>query len=351
MKKLNFALAILVLFSSMPLYASFCTNCGKNMPDDANFCPACGTRANGAFQVTYPEEKQNTQSTTAANPNLSSDNQALADYNFINQIEEYMTRATSNVALNQCYELKRQNAAKLQAMNNNYLNFSTYRCKMHDLHIAKLNALENYLVARKNCDKGIDVARFKAQMNKELFVVDKMNEAIDMLLTGGNSLTNLNKVNELEKRVKKTTADYIVTSQYLTLGNVRIKRNEPIWIEDVSGASAKVYHMGSSIGDEPIYGYVSIYDLEKRSNWTTDPDFYYSAPTGNTVVVTPKVQPQHVSVFVWDGVYPYSRWRHRPPIWGPKPPLPPPPPPRPVYGPKPGRGPKPGHRPPPPPRP
>ena len=336
MRKLNYLLSVLILTSSMPALAVFCTNCGKNMPEDANFCSACGKAVNGAFQTAEPESKKAETTTTVgasistvvkADSELTSDNQALAEYNFINQIESYLAKSTSNVALSQCYELKRQNAGKLQKMNNDYLGFSLYRRKIHDLHIAKLEALENYLEARKNCDSGGDTAIYKAQMCKELFKVDKMNEAIDKLLTGGNSLVNLNKVEELEKRVKKTTANYIVTSQYLNLGNVRIKRNEPIWIEDVSGASAKVYHMGNGVGDEPASGLVSIYDLEKRSNWTVDSDFFYSAPAGTTVVVKPKVQPEHVSVFVWDGVYPYSRWHHRPICWpGPRH-MPPPPPP------------------------
>lgn len=329
MKRLNILLSALILTSSLPVLADFCTNCGKSMPNDANFCPSCGSASNGAFQSAEPEQvtsseasgEQTTiaQATAAAvDPNLAADNAALADYNFINKIEEYMAKATGNVAYSQCQELRRQNDAKLQNMNKNYLNFSIYRRKMHDLHIAKLDALDRYLEARKASERGSDVARFKAQMNKELFIIDKMNEAIDMLLTGGNTLVNLNKVEDIEKRVKKTTANYIVTSQYLTLGNVRVKRNEPIWIEDVSGASARVHHMGSSTGDEPASGYVSVYDLEKRSNWVADSAFFYSAPAGTTVVYTQPVRPQHVSVFVWDGVYPYSRWHHRP-IFGPPP--------------------------------
>lgn len=343
MKRLNILLSALILTSSLPVFAEFCSSCGKSMPDGANFCPGCGTASKGAFQTAEPEGTQtveNSQVTTTAqataaaiDPNLAADNASLADYNFINKIEEYMAKATGNIAYSQCQELRRQNDAKLQNMNNNYLNFSIYRRKIHDLHIAKLDALDRYLEARKNSERGNDVARHKAQMNKELFVIDKMNEAIDMLLTGGNTLVNLNKVEDIEKRVKKTTANYIVTSQYLTLGNVRVKKNEPIWIEDVSGASARVHHMGSSASDEPASGYVSVYDLEKRSNWVADSAFFYSAPAGTTVVYTQPVKPQHVSVFVWDGVYPYSRWHHRP-IFGP-------PPHGPHHGPHHGPGPRP----------
>lgn len=326
MKKLNILLSALVFASATPLLAGFCSNCGKNLPNEANFCPNCGHQASGAFQTAEPEgvgNLDNKEYVAPSDSKLETDNKALADYHFINRIEQYLTESTSNVALRQCQELKRQNAAKLQKMENDYMNFSIYRRKMHDLHMRKLQALENYLEARRAADRGGDIAQAKALMNKELFIIDKMNEAIDDLITGGNTLTNINKVENLEKRVKKTTANYVVTSSYLTLGNVRVRRNEPIWIEDVSGASAKVHHMGASVSGEPAVGFVSIYDLEKRTNWTADSDFFYSVPTGSTVVLTQPVRPEPtVNVVVWDGIYPYRRWHHFP-DWGP--PLPPPP--------------------------
>ena len=66
--------------------------------------------------------------------------------------------------------------------------------------------------------------------------------------------------------------------------------------------------------------YVSIYDLEKRSNWTADSDFFYSVPAGSTVVLTQPVRPEPtVNVVVWDGIYPYRRWHHFH-DWGPPPP-------------------------------
>ena len=361
MKKLSLLLSSLVLASSMPLYATFCINCGKSLPSAANFCPNCGTAASGAFQTAEPESiagsddytpnsinsivNTSNNNTISIDSRIAADNKSLSDYHFINKIEESMTQSTSNVALRQCQELKRQNAAKLQQMENEYMKYSIYRRKIHDLHLRKLQALENYLTARKDADRGVDVARARANMNKELFVVDKMNEAIDMLLSGGNTLTNINKVEDLEKRVKKTTAIYIVTSSYLTLGNIRIRRNEPIWIEDVSGANAKVLHMGIGISDEPASGYVSIYDLEKRTNWVSDSDFYYSSPTGSTVVLTQPARPEPtVNVVVWDGIYPYRRWHHFP-DFGPhyhnhkgKNPPPPPPPSAPTPGPRSPKG-------------
>ena len=334
MKKINFLLSALVLASSMPVYAAFCIKCGGSLPNEANFCPKCGTAVSGAFQSAEPENNTTSnsnavQDTSYIDSKIAEDNASLSDYHFINRIEAYINESTSNVALRQCQELKRQNAAKIQRMENEYMNYSIYRRKIHDLHIRKLQALENYLEARKEADRGSDVARAKAQMSKELFIIDKMNDAIDLLLTGGNTLSNINKVEDIEKRVKKTTANYVVTSSYLTLGNVRVRRNEPIWIEDVSGASAKVHHMGVGVSDEPAVGNVSIYDLEKRTNWTSDGDFFYSTPTGSTVVLTQPVRPEPtVNVVVWDGIYPYRRWRHFP-DWGPPPPHHPAPPPAP----------------------
>ena len=336
MKKINILLSAMVLASAIPSYAAFCVNCGTNLPSDANFCFSCGKPVSGAFETAEPVKKTDTATILKEKvisedksilshyeSGVAKDNESLADYNFINRIEAYFTESTSNVAFRQCQELKRQNAANIQRMENEYMSYSIYRRKIHDLHMEKLQILENYLEARREADRGNETARAKAKMNKELFKLDKINDAIDMLLTGGNTLTNINKIEDLQKRVKKTTADYVVTSSYLTLGNVRVRRNEPIWIEDVSGASARVHHMGTGAGDEPAVGYVSIYDLEKRTNWTSDGDFFYSVPTGSTVVLTQPVRPEPtVNVVVWDGIYPYRRWRHFP-DWGPPPPPPP----------------------------
>jgi hypothetical protein len=327
MRKISFLLSALILGSSFPLYAAYCSNCGKNLPKEANFCSNCGKAAAGVFQAVEPEKASSPSITDAYSsiPVIKSDIEALEDYHFINRIEEYLTLSTSNVALRHCQELKRQNAEKMQIMERDYMNYSIYRRKMHDLHMGKLQAMENYLDARIDVDKGVDVARAKAYMDKELFIIDKINEALDMLISGGNTLSNINKVENFEKRIKKTTANYVVTSSYLTLGNVRVKRDEPIWIEDVSGASARVHHMGQSLGDEPVVGNVSIYDLEKRSNWTSDSDFFYSTPTGSTVVLTQTVKTEpNINVVVWDDVYPYRRWRHHP-YWRETPPPPPPP--------------------------
>ncbi len=313
MKRINILLSAFIIAFATPSWAAFCTNCGTNISDNANFCSSCGT------PVSRNEESVEQVSTSAGTvyyaSSLEADNASLADYHFINRIEDLLSSSSSSSALRQCQELKRQNAGILQQLDSGYLNYSIYRRKIHDLHIEKLNALEEYLNAWRDSEYTSEKARNKAMMYKQAFIIDKMNEAIDMLLSGGNIASNINKVEDLQKRVKKTTVNYIVTSQYITLGNVRVNRNEPIWVEDVSGASAKVYHMGNSSSAEPANGYLSIYDLAKRSNWVSDSAFFYS--TGPVVTnlnnnqSTSSSSSSNLNIVVWNGVYPYRRWVYK----------------------------------------
>ena len=42
MRKISLLLSVMLLATTMPIYAAFCANCGKKVPQKANFCPNCG---------------------------------------------------------------------------------------------------------------------------------------------------------------------------------------------------------------------------------------------------------------------------------------------------------------------
>ena len=48
MKKLSILLSALILSSVVPLYASYCSHCGKKQPEAANFCSNCGHAVNNS---------------------------------------------------------------------------------------------------------------------------------------------------------------------------------------------------------------------------------------------------------------------------------------------------------------
>lgn len=60
MKKLFVLLSALILSSVVPLYASYCIHCGKNLQEAANFCSNCG-------HAVYKENNVNSCSNNSCN--------------------------------------------------------------------------------------------------------------------------------------------------------------------------------------------------------------------------------------------------------------------------------------------
>ncbi len=320
MKKTFLLSLILLLISVMPAFAVFCQNCGKQLPEAANFCPVCGKASSGAFQTAQPAEPVPAPVTPVApvpvSPpaSVTDDNSSLADYDFINQMELLLTNTGYGTAMRQSRELRQQNESRMARIEADYRYFGTYRRKLHDLHMRKQQAIESYLEAWKGTEYGSDRVRSLAEKDRALFVLSAVNEMIDALLTGGGSLASIARVEDMEKRLTRTTANYVITAPYLLVDNQRLNRGEPIWVIDVVSAEAKILHMGRGRGAQPICGWVSIYDLEKRSSWRSDPAFFYSNPTAvpaTTVIVEKQPEPPVKLVIFTGKRYPYRHDRGR----------------------------------------
>lgn len=324
MKKLISTLMLLLVVAVSPVLAAFCHKCGKNLPTDANFCPSCGVSVSGAF-VAAPDSTStastNTQIVTTGTTNRILDDSSLADYSYINDMEQLLTQTSYNASSRQIALIKSNNASKMTSMEANYLSFSPYRRKVHDLYVLKLRYIDEYLDAWKKGESSGDIGQAKALKNRASFCLNKVDEALDTVISEGGSLSSISKAEEIVDRVKRTTATYIVTSPYLIVSNQRLNRGEPIWIVDVNGAMVKIMHMGVGRSSEPIYGWVSIYDVERRTNWRSDPIFFYSAPVSSTIVLTqPAPRAETSAVFVFGDPF---WWHHRHHRHHPTPPPPP----------------------------
>ncbi len=311
-KSFSFAL-LLVIICISPVLAVFCHNCGKGLPDESNFCPWCGKPSATSFQTAQPEVAAPqpvvaTPVPTVKTIPVETFDSSLSSYEFVNQMEQLLTNSSYDVASRQARELRRQHELRMDQVAMNYKNFSIYQCKLHELHLQKFKALEAYLEAWRGTEFGPDTARAQAEKDKALFVLALVNEAIDTLLVGGGSLSSISEVEKLEDRLKRTSQNYTVTAPYLLVDNQRLNRGEPIWIIDVLSGSAKVLHMGRGRSSLPICGWVSVYDLEKRSNWRSDPVFFFSQAPATTVVYKSEPQPRVKVVIVGKKRYPY---RHR----------------------------------------
>lgn len=333
MKKILLILFLFCFTAGAPLLAAFCHHCGKQMPDVANFCPACGTAAAGSFESAPPAPLAQTvtvipgtqvvlsapvvvsQPTTIAVPvTIAAPVEvSLSDYDAANQLELLLANSNYDVASREALKLKRQHNQCMNSISHRYSGYGSYQRRMHDLHVQKFDILEVYLEAWKSSEKGPDKARAQAEKDRALFMLAQINEAIDVLLSGGGSLSSIAESEEIERRMKRTTVNYVVTAPYLLVDNQRLNRGEPIWIIDVVSGSAKVLHVGRSRSSQPICGWASVYDLERRSNWRSDPAFFYSsAPPQPELPPTTIVyrEPQTKVVIIKDRRrYPY---RHRP---------------------------------------
>lgn len=339
MKKILLILLLLCFAAGAPVLAAFCHHCGKQMPETANFCPACGTAAAGSFESAPPAQPAPAQpapptqtvtvipgaqivlsapvvvsqpATTITVPLTAAvpAEVSLADYDAVNQLELLLANSNYDVASREALKLKRLHNERMNSISHSYSGYGSYQRRVHDLHTQKFNALEAYLEAWRASEKGPDKARAQAEKDRALFMLAQINEAIDVLLSGGGSLSSIAESEEIERRMKRTTVNYVVTAPYLLVDNQRLNRGEPIWIIDVVSGSAKVLHVGRSRSSQPILGWVSVYDLERRSNWRSDPAFFYSsAPPQAPMPTVVYEEPRTKVIIIRDKRYPY---RHRP---------------------------------------
>ncbi len=325
MKKISVVMILMLIAAVMPALAAFCHNCGKGLPEAANFCPGCGKEVSGAFQSAQPApsapvrtqpvqvQPQSTPPLAKPEPVFVPENSSLADYDFINQMEMLLTSASYGTASRQARELRLANDSRMARLESNYRYFGAYQRKLHDLHLKKQRAIEEYLEAWKGTEFGPDRARAMAEKDRALFTLGAVNEMIDDLLTGGGSLTSISRIEDMERRLQRTSGNFVVTAPYLLVDNQRLNRGEPIWVMDVVVAEARVLHMGRGRSSQPICGWVSIYDLEKRSSWRSDPAFFYSSPvpmpTTTTVIVKKEEPPVKIVIF-GKKRYPYKHDRH-----------------------------------------
>ncbi len=284
-------MVLLLVCMTAPAFAIFCNKCGKEVSDSSNFCNWCGN----ALAV-------NVQASDDAVV-LTARDCTLADYHYVNQLEQFINSGNYETASREARKLRPQHDRRIVEATNQYAGYSLYGRKLHDLHVKKFNALENYLDAWTDQERSLNRAQARSAMARAQYLLSGMNEAIDALITGAGSFASIAKAEEIEKRVQKNSQTHRVTSKYLAVDNHRLKTDEPLWVIEVAAGHAMVLHMGSG-GSSPVSGWVSITDLEKRSTWRYDSTLYPQSP--GTVVYKKLPSPPVRVVIVDDSYY---RWR------------------------------------------
>ena len=104
----------------------------------------------------------------------------------------------------------------------------------------------------------------------------------------------------MERDLSQSAKEYIVTAPYLDVGSLQLRRNEPIWVTEITNGQARIVHMGKHNAATPVSGWISVYSLEKRTNWR------YEGPTSGvtvtqqptTVIIANDLQPSPQVIIV-----------------------------------------------------
>jgi hypothetical protein len=187
-----------------------------------------------------------------------------------------------------------------------------YQRKMHDLHARKFDLLNAYLESWRRETEGRDTARAIADKQKAAFAVTQINLAIDELVTGNGTQNSFRRVEALERRMRESTQNNRVTAAYLVVGERRLSRGEPVWVIEIAGNYARIMHMGESSSSNPLTGWVTLYDLERRTNWRPDPAIFHAPPSKPLYFSALQKTPTRVVIFteITNPRHDYDRKRH-----------------------------------------
>ena len=294
MKKISMVLVLLLFVVITPLYGLYCSECGQSLPDRARFCPWCGTSAaNGASTPTAAMETAlRTRDTARLTAGISP-----ADYLYVGQFEELLRRNNLPAVMNEVRDYWRLNDIQVARVTSARPQLNQYQRKMHDLHARKFDLLNNYLEAWRQETEGRDRARAIAEKQRAAFAVAQINLAIDELVTGNGSQNSFRQVEAIERRMRESTQNNRVTAGYLVVGERRLPRGEPIWVIEVVSNFARIMHMGESNSSNPLVGWVTLYDLERRTNWRPDPAIFHAPPSKPLAFSALQQNPTRVVIF------------------------------------------------------
>lgn len=309
MKKISMVLVLLLFVTTAPLYGLYCAECGKLLPDQARFCSWCGnSTANGASSPTAAMETALRTRETARLPASFSP----ADYLYVGQFEELLRRNDLTAVMNEVRDYWRLNDIQSARAISARAHLNQYQRKMHDLHARKFDLLNAYLESWRRETEGRDTARAIADKQKAAFAVTQINLAIDELVTGNGTQNSFRRVEALERRMRESTQNNRVTAAYLVVGERRLSRGEPVWVIEIAGNYARIMHMGESSSSNPLTGWVTLYDLERRTNWRPDPAIFHAPPSKPLYFSALQKTPTRVVIFteITNPRHDYDRKRH-----------------------------------------
>lgn len=325
--------SILLLFITSPLLAAFCFNCGIELPESANYCPSCGTYVANSLKTAKkdhePQKSTQTKEKTISAKTKSADNaeneenltkvkilaagevyqakpevaaKLLAELHPINMLEKAIAETLPLQDLTSKKEICEQN---MKLLEQNKSAYSGAELTLLELHKGKLEILSLWI---KNLSLKNEAQR-KAETEKAIFASGEINKAIDNFLMSELNFEAGKKSEKHLLKVKKSTEPYKITAGRFRLPDgKRIKKGQPVWVIGISGSSVKIMHLGESSYPDPMITSLSVYDLQRRSNWRSNENFFYELPKGSEsdkILDKPLPETYIKAVTAWEKKYPY----------------------------------------------
>lgn len=256
-------LFVFFLFICSFAYAKFCIGCGHELPDAATFCTKC----------TAPQPQMHTLPTSK--PQAIDMRQYIINlFSFIDDFEAYFHDVQYLNILGKMPEMRTrfQNASHQYRQIENRL--PEELVILANLYASKFQLLEGVNGVMKNLrlDSGYKDAVLKSTM----VAIGLRNRIIDEFRQPVSY--NYESIKGLKKRVEnvvKRTKKYEITSAYLKIGDEKGQKGDAIMVLAIAKERAHVLLMTPTLNTRAVEGVVSLKDLEKRTQWKKENEFYF----------------------------------------------------------------------------
>lgn len=256
-------LTLAMMLLTAAAQAKLCIGCSIELPDNANFCANCMTPQPKAAKLSGQQSQQRDLR-----------EEVLDMFTFLDDFEAHFHDLQYLNVLGKMPEVKTrfQNAAtRYKQLEPRLPEELTI---LAQVYAAKFQLFEGITGVMKNLrlDSGYKAAVLKSSM----IVMSLYNQVIDGFRTprtfGKAELENLKKqVGNIPKRTQK----YSVTSKYLKVGETKVPAGEKIMVLGLQGKRAAVLYMGPSMDNNPVEGMIGLRDLEKRTSWRRENEFFF----------------------------------------------------------------------------
>ncbi len=265
MNRKIFLVLTLVLLVTVTADAKLCIGCSAELPDNATFCAKCMT----------PQPKAAKLTGRPTQAKVDPREQVMELFAFLDEYEAYFQQDIQYLnVLGKMPEVKTKfenAAARYKRLEPRLPEELTI---LAQVYAAKYQLFEGITGVMKNLrlDSGYKMAILKSS----LVVMSLYNQVIDGFRTPKTfDRAALDALKKQVGNIPKRTQKYTVTAKYLKLGETKVPGGEKVMVLGIQGKRAAVLYMGPSMDNNAVEGMVGLRDLEKRTSWKRENEFFF----------------------------------------------------------------------------